>query len=155
MGKPRKGGLTAKQQCFVDEYMVDMNGTQAAIRAGYSARNADKIASELLGKTGVAAAVAAAKAARAKRTEVTADWVIKQLRRNYRRAMEAEVLRDRDGNPTGEYVYDGAVANKALELLGKHVGMFVEKHEIRHEGELAQVVQYKYPDNGRGPAQKK
>ncbi len=40
--------LTARQKCFVDEYLIDLNATQAAIRAGYSARNADKIGSQLL-----------------------------------------------------------------------------------------------------------
>ncbi|MCD6533231.1 MAG: terminase small subunit, partial [Deltaproteobacteria bacterium] len=49
--------LTAKQLRFVSEYLVDMNATQAAIRAGYSTRDADKIGSDLLGKTRVAAAV--------------------------------------------------------------------------------------------------
>ncbi len=46
--------LTPKQARFVEEYLVDLNATQAAIRAGYSARNADKIGPELLGKTRVA-----------------------------------------------------------------------------------------------------
>lgn len=50
-------GLADKQQRFVDEYLIDLNATQAAIRAGYSANNADKIVSELLGKTGVAEAI--------------------------------------------------------------------------------------------------
>lgn len=49
--------LTAKQQRFVEEYLVDLNATQAAIRAGYSAKNADKIGPELLGKTRVAEAI--------------------------------------------------------------------------------------------------
>ena len=50
--------LTDKQRTFVAEYLVDLNATQAAIRAGYSARNADKIGPELLGKTRVAAVIA-------------------------------------------------------------------------------------------------
>ena len=49
--------LTDKQQRFVAEYLIDLNATQAAIRAGYSAKNADKIGSQLLGKTRVAEAI--------------------------------------------------------------------------------------------------
>jgi phage terminase small subunit len=71
--------LTPKQARFVAEYLVDLNATQAAIRAGYSARNADKIGPELLGKTRVAAAVEEALQARSARTTVTADRVVSEL----------------------------------------------------------------------------
>ena len=56
--------MTPKQQRFVEEYLIDLNATQASIRAGYSAKNADKIGPELLGKTGVAEAIQAALALR-------------------------------------------------------------------------------------------
>jgi phage terminase small subunit len=68
--------LTPKQERFVDEYLIDLNATQAAIRAGYSARTADRIGPELLGKTCVADAIAAGMAARAERTRITADRVL-------------------------------------------------------------------------------
>ncbi len=71
--------LTAKQQCFVDEYLIDLNATQAAIRAGYSRKNGDKIGPELLGKTRVAAAINKAKAARSERTNLDSDWVLTRL----------------------------------------------------------------------------
>jgi phage terminase small subunit len=71
--------LTPKQQRFVDEYLVDLNGTQAAIRAGYSEKTAKVIASQSLTKANVAAAVHAAQCARAKRTQVDADWVLDRL----------------------------------------------------------------------------
>lgn len=70
--------LTSKQEAFVEEYLVDLNATQAAIRAGYSAKNADKIASELLGKTGVAAAVQAKMDARSQKTAITAEKVLQK-----------------------------------------------------------------------------
>lgn len=70
--------LTPKQQRFVDEYLIDLNATQAAIRSGYSAKNADKIGSELLGKTGVRAAVDAAIAKRSERTAINADDALKE-----------------------------------------------------------------------------
>lgn len=69
--------LTAKQQRFVAEYLLDCNATQAAIRSGYSPRNADKIGSQLLGKSRVKLAVAHAQQERAKRSDVEADQVLK------------------------------------------------------------------------------
>lgn len=116
--------LNARQEAFVREYLVDLNATQAAIRAGYSERTAYSQGQRLLKHVEVAAAIQAAQAARAERTEVTQDWVITRLAQNVERAMQAEPVRNREGNPTGEYVYAGAVANKALELLGRHLGLF-------------------------------
>ncbi|MCE5266730.1 MAG: terminase small subunit, partial [Planctomycetaceae bacterium] len=73
--------LTPKQARFVSEYLVDLNATQAAIRAGYSARTAADIGRQLLGKTPVAEAVAAQQKAREVRTGVTADRVVAELAR--------------------------------------------------------------------------
>ena len=70
--------LTAKQQQFVAEYLIDLNATQAAIRAGYSKRTAEWQGPQLLGKTHVAEAVALAMKARSRRTEVTADRVLQE-----------------------------------------------------------------------------
>lgn len=75
----RRGGLTPRQQRFVDEYLIDLNATQAAIRAGNSAKNAGKIGPELLGKTGVAGAVQTAMAERSYRTTITVDRVLTEL----------------------------------------------------------------------------
>lgn len=71
--------LTPKQERFVQEYLLDLNATQAAIRAGYSAKSADKIGSQLLGKTGVSAEIARAMEARNARTGIDADWVLRRL----------------------------------------------------------------------------
>lgn len=76
--KPPK--LTPKQARFVEEYLVDANATQAAIRAGYSKRTAKVIGSQNLSKVNIAAEVAKGRAARSVRTQVTADDVVQQLR---------------------------------------------------------------------------
>ncbi|HEV2303168.1 MAG TPA: terminase small subunit [Stellaceae bacterium] len=76
---PKECGLTPKQQRFVEEFIVDYNGTQAAIRAGYSKRSANEQAARLLAKDSVAAAVAGAREAQSKRTEITADAVLAEL----------------------------------------------------------------------------
>lgn len=71
--------LTPRQQRFVDEYLIDLNATQAATRAGYSAKTAASQGERLLRNVDVAAAIAAAKKARAERTEVDADYVLKRM----------------------------------------------------------------------------
>ncbi len=74
--------LTKKQQRFVDEYLIDLNGKQAAIRAGYTVRRAEVTASELVANRKVSEAIAQKMEARAKRTEIDADWVLKRLARD-------------------------------------------------------------------------
>lgn len=71
--------LTDKQQRFVEEYLVDLNATQAAIRAGYSEDTARQIGAENLSKPDIADAIAAAMAERSKRVQVTADEVLREL----------------------------------------------------------------------------
>lgn len=71
--------LTAKQIRFVEEYILDLNATQAAIRAGYSRKGADTTGPRLLGDPRIVAAIDARKAARSERTEINADWVLKRL----------------------------------------------------------------------------
>lgn len=71
--------LTDKQRRFVDEYLVDLNATQAAIRAGYSARRASEIGSQLLRKPNVAEAISVAQAERSQRTQIDADYVLRRM----------------------------------------------------------------------------
>lgn len=71
--------LTAKQQRFVEEYLIDLNATQAAIRAGYSAKTAEQQGHQLLKKTLVAEAVAEARAKLSERAEITQDMVLREL----------------------------------------------------------------------------
>ena len=68
--------LTAKQSRFVEEYLVDLNATQAAARAGYSAKTAEQQGYQLLQKTSVQQAIAEAMSKRSERTEITADQVL-------------------------------------------------------------------------------
>ncbi len=75
----RQLGLTEKQQRFVDEYLVDLNATQAAIRAGYSAGTAQEQSSRLLSNVMVQRAISDARQAQQERTQITADRVISEL----------------------------------------------------------------------------
>jgi phage terminase small subunit len=170
-----KDNLTPKQQRFIQEYLIDLNATQAAIRAGYSAKNADKIGSQQLGKTRVRFFIDKALNARLKRTEITADMVIAELARvgfsnmgNYAQWNEHGVtLHDSDKltvdaarcvsevsqtvtaeGGTVKFKLHDKVA--ALENLGRHLGMFTDKVEVTGKDgkELAAPIIY-LPANGR------
>lgn len=117
--------LTPKQAAFVQEYLIDLNATQAATRAGYSTKTAYSIGDELLRKPEIRQAIEAATAERQGRTQVDQDMVIEEL--------AAVAFADVD-----EPVKMGEKL-KALELLGKHVGMFTDR--IEHSGPKGGPIQ--------------
>lgn len=125
--------LTDKQTAFVREYLVDLNATQAAIRAGYSERTASRIGPQLLGKTCVREAIEKAQAKRARRVEVTQDYVLSNLVEVVERTMQRAPVLDRKGEQVTDeegravWMFDAKGANRALELLGKHLGIFTDK----------------------------
>jgi phage terminase small subunit len=122
--------LEPRQEKFIQEYLKDLNATQAAIRAGYSAKTANEQGARLLAKASIQAAIDKAQQKRAKRVEVSQDWVIENLKKVFERCMQEEPVNDREGNFTGVFNFKEAGANKALELIGKHLGMFTEKVKI-------------------------
>lgn len=109
--------LTPKQTRFVEEYLLDLNAAAAARRAGYSEKNADSIAAQLLSKTKVFEAVQSAVAARSAKTEITAEYVLENLKRLSERCMSEEE-------------FAPSAAARALELLGKHLGLFSDRVEL-------------------------
>ena len=133
--------LTAKQKCFVEEYLVDLNATQAAIRAGYSAKRAGELGYQLLQKTTVQNAIADGKAQRASRTEITADRVLTEIARLA--FFDIRRLVDNDGKPIPmqELDDDTAAAIAGLDL--------VEYYEVNDEGKkvfAGRVKKYKLAD---------
>lgn len=157
--------LTPKQAAFVQEYLVDLNATQAAIRAGYSEDTAGSIGSENLQKPEIQNAIQEAMDLRAERTGITVDRVLVELARmgfaDVRQIFTAagqlkdiaslppevaasvqsiEVVTrpgaevDENGNRTIEYVHKIKLADKKgpLELLGKHLSVFVDR--VEHTG---------------------
>ena len=78
---PTRKPLTPKQERFVAEYLIDLNATQAAIRAGYSTKTAENIGWQNLRKPEIAAAVAAAKSLQLERANLSAERVLEELRR--------------------------------------------------------------------------
>lgn len=165
MGKKRK--LTPKQKLFVKEYLIDLNATQAAIRAGYSEKTAYRTGADNLKKPQIQAELEKAMKAREKRTEITQDRVLKELAKigfadikdflSYR-TEKTVVDVDADGteiigyqqiiNAKSSDEVDGTVISevslardgtfkfklqdkiKALEMMCKHLGMFIDKREI-------------------------
>lgn len=157
--------LTPKQIRFVDEWLIDFNGKQAAIRAGYSAKTAEAAAARLLRNVKVQAEISRRQRDLQKRTEVTQDRVVKELARvafadasDYV-CVETLTYENGDGTVSPIQVVSpkdtdtlsddqrAAIASikqgangievklcdkiKALELLGRHIGMFNDKVEVR------------------------
>lgn len=133
--------LTPKQAEFCRQYLIDLNATQAAIRAGYSVKTAKEQAARLLTNVNIQSEISQMQVAREKRTEITQDYVLSGLKKNFERAMQFEPVRDSEGNETGEFRYEGSVANRALELMGKHLGMFADRHKHEVTGKDGGPVQ--------------
>ena len=93
----------------------------------------------MLTNVDIEAAFTTAMAARSERTALDQDWVIERLRNVVDWAMAAVPVRDAKGKETGVFTFNGATANRALELLGRHLGMFTEKHE--HSGTIVTKIE--------------
>lgn len=128
----RTASLSKKEEMFVAEYLTDFNATQAAIRAGYARTSADRRAWKLMGRPRVAAAVRAGIKARAERLGLSADDVLLRALALYDMATAAVPVTKWDAATksrveTGEYTFDGALAAKTLEMIGKMLGAFRDK----------------------------
>ncbi len=110
--------LTPKQQRFIEEYLIDLNATQAAIRAGYSAKTARSVGHENLTKPDIASAIAEAQSKRSEETKITAQWVLEKAAQVFE---EAHADKDRKN------------ALRALEMCGKHVDVAAFKESAGTE----------------------
>lgn len=155
--------MTGKQERFVEEYLIDLNATQAAIRAGYSPKTANEQGARLLAKVSVQAAISKAQAERSRRTGINQDRVIRELAKVAflnpvdvidmdEATIQGQANRDdtaciasvkvktipTDDGPITEREVKTYDKLKALELLGKHLGMFSDKLKV--EGGLPVVL---------------
>ncbi len=124
--------LNAKKNRFVEEYPVDLNATQAAIRAGYSKKTAYSIGQRLLKDVEIQEAIQKAMKDRSERTGITQDKVVEELGKVA--FAEAHDYTDADLKYRNKL--------KALELLGKHLGMFEKRdgYDVEDVGEAREEV---------------
>ena len=147
--------MTDKQKRFVEEYLIDLNATQAAIRSGYSVKNADTIGLQLLNKTQVAAEIGRRMAERSKRLGVNADRIVTELAKiafanagdiidpvdgcikedaapEDLAAIQSIKVKTMDGAKMSSMELEVKLSEKtkALELLGKHIGMWNDKIDV-------------------------
>ncbi len=160
--------LTPKQQRFCGEYLIDLNATQAAIRAGYSKKTAQQMGAESLSKPVIAAAIAEFRSKLAEKTEVTQKRVIEEYAKPA--FLDPRKFYDDDGNliPVHQLPAEVAAAltgmdvstfvNKdngtvttvtkfkfadkkaALDSLGKHLGMFVDRAKYGLNAETLNLI---------------
>ncbi len=136
--EPPKRALTPKQDMFVREYLIDLNATQAAIRAGYSAKTAYSIGEENLKKPEIAAAIQKAMEKRAAAVDISAEYVLNGIKNLIDRCEQKIPVLDDKGEPTGEWRFEGSTAMRGYEMLGRHLKLFTDKVEIDVGGALAE-----------------
>lgn len=116
--------LNEKQKQFCEEYIIDLNGTQAAIRAGYSKKTANEQAAQLLAKLSIQEYICELKNQRSERVKYSQDELMRDILEVKNRCMQANPVLDKEGNETGVWKFDSNGANKALDMLAKHVGFY-------------------------------
>jgi phage terminase small subunit len=141
--RPAPPALNPRQERFAREYAVDHNATQSAIRAGYSPKTAHVQGPRLLGNARVSRLIASLDQKAAAKLELDAQWVLGQLHGVSQKCQQAQPVMvfdrasktmvpavDEDGKAI--YEFDSSGANRSLELIGKHLGMFTER--VEHSG---------------------
>lgn len=167
--------LTARQKRFVQEYLIDLNATQAAIRAGYSAKTAEQQGYQLLQKTSVLKAIQEAMGKRSERTEITADRVLQELAKigfsdmrtftkwsnrgvalidsdqltQDQAACVAEVSQTiTEAGGSIKFKLHDKVA--ALEKIGRHLGMFEDSLRLKGDKDEPLQVNFNIPRPPKG-----
>ena len=161
--------MTKKQKRFVEEYLIDLNATQAAIRAGYSPHTAKDIGCENLAKPNIAAAVSQAMAERSRRTGINQDRVLQELARigfaKITDVVDPETAKIRPDASDDDLACIQSIKIKPSEFgierevklydkksalvdLGKHLGLFKDKVELNGDMDLHITVDYCEDDTG-------
>jgi phage terminase small subunit len=138
--------LNEKMKLFADHYLITINATESAKKAGYSEKTAYSQGQRLLKHVEVRAYIDDKQNERSEKLELDAEWVLKNLQTVVERSLQSEPVmkwnyESRQLEETGEYTFDSNGANRALELVGKHLGMFKDK--IEHSGGFNFVVNRK------------
>ncbi len=136
--------MPVKHAKFVEEYLKDLNATQAAIRAGYSRKYACDYSKDLMKNPKIRDAIQEKMDKRSKKAEITAEYVLTGLKDVADRCMQAVPVMTRGKNPVqvtdengnGVWQFDSTGANRALELLGKHLVLFTDHLKVDSTVEL-------------------
>jgi len=139
MPKSKDKKLTKKQQKFVDEYLIDLNATQSAIRAGYSAKTAGWIGQQLLVKTHISECIRKRRDALSKKTEVSQERIILEMKRLALFDVRNFFRDDGTPIPIKELSDDAAAAIVGLDVVS--IG--------NSESGIGQVIKYKLPDKNK------
>lgn len=161
--------MTKKQKRFIEEYLIDLNATQAAIRAGYSPKTAKDIGCENLAKPNISDALDKAMAERSRRTGINQDRILLELARiglakitdvvdpdtgkilpdasddDLACIQSIKIKPNEFGTEREVKLYD---KKSALVDLGKHLGLFKDKVELGGDMELKITVDYGEDDTG-------
>ena len=143
--------LTAKQKALFDNIPQELRRETALayIASGYDnqtnaylsackkmgrnpSKNPETSASEILSYPNVLEFINSVKEVVAEKAQINAQWVLEQAVKVHERCMQAEPIIDKEGGPTGEYKFEHSGANKALEIIGKHIDVqaFLERKEV-------------------------
>lgn len=160
--------LTARQQAFLREYFKDNNATQAAIRAGYAPKSAAVEGVRLLRNANISRVIEERRAELSAAAHVDATYVLSNLKEVVERCMQAKPVMifdpvekcmvqateevigaDGEYREVGVYQFDSRGANTALQALGKHIGMFVDKVDLNHKGAVKVVHNVPRPEPKR------
>ncbi|MFQ7132331.1 MAG: terminase small subunit [Dorea formicigenerans] len=161
--------MTKKQKLFVDEYLIDLNATQAAIRAGYSPDTAGSIGGENLKKPEISAAIAKAMAERSRRTGINQDRILQEIAKlalvNIDDVVDLETGKIKESATKEDLACIQSIKIKptefgtereikfydkkgSLEMAGKHLGMFKDKLELEADMDLNITIDYGEDDTG-------
>mgnify|MGYP000255158393 FL=1 len=132
--------LNPKQERFCEEYLIDLNATQAAIRAGYSPKGAEVQGSRLLSNVNISTRVKELKEKRSEKVGIDAEYVLSGLKQVAERSLqrapvmkwdyqEKSMVQVQDEEGRDVWSFDSQGANRAFELLGKHIGLFEKDKE--------------------------
>jgi len=151
--------FTNKQKIFISEYLVDLNATRAAIKAGYSAKTATQIGSKLLTNVDIKAEIDQQIAEHLEKTGITTDYVLTSIKEVVERCMQRKPVMVRQGKEyvqateyveqpdgsrkeEGVWAFDASGANFALKMLGLHLKLFTEKVEASGKDGGAVKIEY-------------
>lgn len=121
--------LNLKHRKFLEAYLKEPNATKSAILAGYSEKSARQIGARLLTNTAIKQEIERIQKKVTEKTELNAEYVLNSIKNVAERCMQASPVMEKvDGEwvETGEFRFDSSGANKALELLGKNLGLWKE-----------------------------